>query len=225
MVKSTSNTSEDVKIPTISKEPHYHKLKETCPEVIHYAATTHGKTAFVLSTKEDPEGLGDMDQSNGTKQIENLIVFCGGISLHSAHTYCYYHLSKRILEMDKEFLDECLREKQNPRTEHTDRDVRDDHLAILRYEAYGRGRSSNPNKYQNKELFIGQLKELLDYVLGRPFVKKGCKVTVVGFSMGGCLATQFTNAHPEMVSDLILFSPAGGVWKLPAGAGLIKLPL
>ena len=228
VLKSSDDTSapgDDVKFQQIvvDNKAYHHKLKDVCPEVIHYAPSSHGRSAFVLSSKQHLEGIVDLESSSGAP-IENIVCCLGGISLHSAHTYCYYQLSKRILEMDKDYVGECLNEERNPTTEHTSRGFHDDNLAILRYEAYGRGKSSNPNHDQNRELFVGQLKELLDYVLSKPVVKKNCKITVLGFSMGGCLATQFTHTHPDMVDALILFSPAGGVWKLPTGAGLIKLP-
>tara|TARA_R110002012_G_scaffold233652_2_gene406898 strand:- start:11483 stop:12412 length:930 start_codon:yes stop_codon:yes gene_type:complete len=73
----------------------------------------------------------------------------------------------------------------------------------LTYDLYGRGYSDRPSGAQDRHFFLGQLEELLDNQnVTEPF-------TVVGYSMGGSIATCFTAAFPDKVSRLILVASAG----------------
>lgn len=74
---------------------------------------------------------------------------------------------------------------------------------VLSYDLYGRGYSDRPSGAQTLDFHTGQLRELLD-ALGLHI-----PVTLLGFSMGGAIATQFTADHPDRVERLILLATAG----------------
>ena len=74
---------------------------------------------------------------------------------------------------------------------------------VLVYDLYGRGFSDRPPGAQNADFFCRQLNDLLqDQKVTGDF-------TLVGYSMGGAIATAFTAAHPERVRQLVLLAPAG----------------
>ncbi|MBV1905189.1 MAG: alpha/beta hydrolase [Pseudomonadales bacterium] len=73
---------------------------------------------------------------------------------------------------------------------------------VLRYDLYGRGYSDRPELKYNGSLFDSQLSELL----------KNLNLTlpadIIGLSMGGAIATDFTAKHPENVRKLVLIDPS-----------------
>ncbi|MEX0302398.1 MAG: alpha/beta fold hydrolase [Leisingera sp.] len=74
---------------------------------------------------------------------------------------------------------------------------------VLSYDLYGRGLSDRPGGLQDRAFFLAQLEELLaDQDIGDDF-------TLIGYSMGGAIATAFAAAHPERVREIILLAPAG----------------
>lgn len=74
---------------------------------------------------------------------------------------------------------------------------------VLTYDLYGRGLSARPRVEHDRAFYLRQLSELLDHL--------GIEgdVTLVGYSMGGSIATAFTAEHPERVRRLILLASAG----------------
>jgi len=74
---------------------------------------------------------------------------------------------------------------------------------VLTYDLYGRGFSDRPAGAQNRRFFLRQLDALLEHegVTG-PF-------TLVGYSMGGAIATCWAAEHPERLDRLVLVAPAG----------------
>jgi len=96
---------------------------------------------------------------------------------------------------------------------------RDSGYLTLVYDLYGRGWSDRPWVDYDLELFDEQLERLLRKVGIRR------SVHLVGLSMGGIIASEFTLRHPEMVTSLTLINPAGFAVEEPAGAGLITAPL
>ncbi|WP_238366317.1 alpha/beta fold hydrolase [Mesobacterium pallidum] len=74
---------------------------------------------------------------------------------------------------------------------------------VLTYDLYGRGLSDRPPGRQDRAFFLGQFEELLE--------NQGLKspVLLVGYSMGGAIATTYAAAHPERVRQLVLLAPAG----------------
>ena len=79
---------------------------------------------------------------------------------------------------------------------------------ILIYDLFGRGYSDRPAGLQDSAFFIRQLNELL----ASQKVETG--LTVLGYSMGGAIATAFGAAHPDRIRQLVLIAPAG--IRLPA---------
>jgi len=72
----------------------------------------------------------------------------------------------------------------------------------LRYDLFGRGFSERPHVKYKIDLFVGQLKELLDALEFK-------QVNLIGLSMGGAIASTFTVNFPERVRTLILIDPVG----------------
>ncbi len=73
----------------------------------------------------------------------------------------------------------------------------------LIYDLYGRGYSDRPGGAQDRQFFLTQLEELLEH----QGVTDG--ITLLGYSMGGSIATCFAAAFPARVDRLILLAPAG----------------
>jgi pimeloyl-ACP methyl ester carboxylesterase len=74
---------------------------------------------------------------------------------------------------------------------------------VLRYDLLGRGFSDRPDVNYDLDLFVRQLKGLLDALdIGSP-------VCLVGLSMGGPITATFTARYPERVEKLVLIDPAG----------------
>ncbi len=76
-------------------------------------------------------------------------------------------------------------------------------LQVLTYDLYGRGYSDAPLTRHSAPFFTRQLNELLDHLgINVP-------VTLIGYSMGGAIATSFAAAHPERTHRVVLIAPAG----------------
>ncbi|HET9913786.1 MAG TPA: alpha/beta hydrolase [Anaerolineales bacterium] len=74
---------------------------------------------------------------------------------------------------------------------------------VIRYDLFGRGFSDRPDTEYNIDLFVRQLRELLDALrCSRP-------VSLVGLSTGGPITAAFTARFPERVSRLVLIDPIG----------------
>jgi len=74
---------------------------------------------------------------------------------------------------------------------------------VLTYDLYGRGYSDRPGGAQDVAVFVEQLDDL--------FADQGVvePVMLVGYSMGGAIATGFAARHPGRVRELVLIAPAG----------------
>ncbi|WP_417726717.1 alpha/beta fold hydrolase [Roseovarius sp.] len=74
---------------------------------------------------------------------------------------------------------------------------------VLVYDLYGRGYSDRPKGPQDSAFFITQLEELLE--------DQGVEddITLLGYSMGGAIATAFAALHAERLRTLVLIAPAG----------------
>jgi len=73
----------------------------------------------------------------------------------------------------------------------------------LRYDLYGRGYSDRVRADHDADLYCRQLSELLDVldVKGR--------VSLIGYSMGGGIATEFAARDADRIEYLVLLAPAG----------------
>ncbi len=74
---------------------------------------------------------------------------------------------------------------------------------VLIYDLYGRGHSSAPYGLQTPGVFCRQLEDLLAH---EDITQK---VTLLGYSMGGTIATAFAAHSADRVSRLVLIAPAG----------------
>ena len=74
---------------------------------------------------------------------------------------------------------------------------------VLTYDLYGRGFSARPSGPQTMDFFLGQLRALLDDQ------KVTGPLTVLGYSMGGQIATGFTAEEGRRIAALILAAPSG----------------
>ncbi|MEM6303682.1 MAG: alpha/beta hydrolase [Pseudomonadota bacterium] len=74
---------------------------------------------------------------------------------------------------------------------------------VLTYDLYGRGYSDRPRGKQDAAFFLRQLSDLMTHeeVRGR--------VTLIGYSMGGAIATCYAAANPTRLRQLVLIAPAG----------------
>lgn len=92
-------------------------------------------------------------------------------------------------------------------------------MRVLTYDNYGRGYSDRPDTPNDAELFDRQLLELLDSQ------NITAPVNLVGYSMGGAIATYFTSKHHERVAKLGLIAPAG--FKIEPGltAAIMRVPM
>ena len=74
---------------------------------------------------------------------------------------------------------------------------------VLRYDLFGRGYSDRPHTQYNIDLFVRQLRDLLDGL--------GCTrpVSLAGLSTGGPISAVFTERYPERVDKLVLIDPVG----------------
>ena len=78
----------------------------------------------------------------------------------------------------------------------------DSGFRVLRYDLFGRGFSDRPHVQYNIDLFVNQLRELLDAFNIE-------QVNVIGLSMGGAIATTFTVSFPRRVGRLVLMDSIG----------------
>jgi pimeloyl-ACP methyl ester carboxylesterase len=74
---------------------------------------------------------------------------------------------------------------------------------VLVYDLYGRGFSDRPEEVQEKGFFNRQLEDLLAHLgIEEPF-------HLIGYSMGGAIATGFAATYPARVRRLVLLASAG----------------
>ena len=88
---------------------------------------------------------------------------------------------------------------------------------VLVYDHYGRGFSDRPTAAQDRTFFVSHLDELLQ-ALGETE-----KFLLIGYSMGGAVATAYTAAFEKRVRNLVLLAPAGMGHQLGPLAKIIRL--
>ncbi len=74
---------------------------------------------------------------------------------------------------------------------------------VLVYDLYGRGFSDRPDGSQDKAFFNHQLDDLLTHL------KIDSDFHLIGYSMGGAIATGFAATYPARVRRLVLLASAG----------------
>jgi len=92
-------------------------------------------------------------------------------------------------------------------------------LRVVRYDLYGRGLSDRVDGDYGLDLYVAQLRELVDHVApGRP-------VDLVGFSLGGMVVSEFAIRHSDRVRRLALIAPSGVGTDMPLVAKLAVAPV
>ncbi|WP_090201686.1 alpha/beta fold hydrolase [Yoonia tamlensis] len=76
---------------------------------------------------------------------------------------------------------------------------------VLVYDLYGRGLSDNVAGRQDRAYFLRQLTDLL------AFHRLSEDITLVGYSMGGAIATAYSAQNPHCIKRLILIAATGVV--------------
>lgn len=91
---------------------------------------------------------------------------------------------------------------------------------VLTYDLYGRGFSDRPSGLQDSLFFLRQLNDLLDDQ------KVDDDITLIGYSMGGAIATVFAADQPHGLRQLVLLAPAGsGRLDVSLAERLVSLPV
>ena len=73
---------------------------------------------------------------------------------------------------------------------------------VIRYDTFGRGFSDNPDVEYSTELYVNQLKNLLDSLAIE-------KVNLIGLSDGGRTVAMMAALYPERINELIFVAPSG----------------
>jgi pimeloyl-ACP methyl ester carboxylesterase len=85
---------------------------------------------------------------------------------------------------------------------------------VLNYDQFGRGYSDRPDVTYDQELYLRQLRELADKLGStKPF-------DLIGLSLGGGTAVNFSARYPDRVDKLILISPLINDYKVPSYFGI-----
>jgi len=90
---------------------------------------------------------------------------------------------------------------------------------VLRYDLYGRGYSDRPDGDYSQAFYRKQLVDLLDAL------KINQPVDLVGVSMSGALAVDFTANYPDRVKDLVLIAPMINSIKNDTNFKLMRIPV
>jgi pimeloyl-ACP methyl ester carboxylesterase len=86
----------------------------------------------------------------------------------------------------------------------------------LSYDKYGRGYSDRPAVTYDQELYTRQLMELVEKL------KIGQRFDLIGYSLGGGTAVNFTAQYPDRVQKLVIVSPLVNNFKVPT---LFQIPV
>jgi pimeloyl-ACP methyl ester carboxylesterase len=90
---------------------------------------------------------------------------------------------------------------------------------VLRYDMYGRGYSDRPDGDYSQAFYRKQLVDLLDAL------KIKQPIDLIGLSMGGGLAMDFTANYPDRVKDLVLIAPMINSIKNDTNFKLMRIPV
>ena len=90
---------------------------------------------------------------------------------------------------------------------------------VLTYDHYGRGYSDRPDTAYGAALYERQLLELLDAIGPQEAVE------LVGYSMGGAIATRVAGRHASRIDKVGLIAPAGLIVEQGDEARLLTVPI
>jgi len=83
-------------------------------------------------------------------------------------------------------------------------------IASFRFDFLGSGESDGDFEDMTVLNELAEAETILDYVRSHPSINSE-KVIVLGFSMGGLVASLLAGDHPEIIEKLILLAPAGNM--------------
>ncbi len=90
---------------------------------------------------------------------------------------------------------------------------------VLAFDHFGRGFSDHLDSVYDKDFFDS---ELLEFLVAMKLQKP---IYLLGYSLGGGIATVFTSRHPEWVKKLILIAPVGFVPEFSGRNKLVLIPV
>ena len=96
---------------------------------------------------------------------------------------------------------------------------------VLTYDIYGRGYSDGVSENQDLEKVVSQLAQLLLYLSEETGGLTTQPFALVGYSMGGGIASGFAARFPHLVRSLVMMAPAGAAIPIPLDAQFATLPL
>ncbi|KAK1939848.1 putative alpha/beta hydrolase protein [Babesia divergens] len=101
--------------------------------------------------------------------------------------------------------------------------LEDNKYTVVSFDLYGHGLSAIPRydifgSNYSLDFFVDQADEVLEH-----FGLHERPLSVIGISMGACLAAAFCDRHPERVERMILISPAGIIRRRPFMVKAIRL--
>ena len=77
------------------------------------------------------------------------------------------------------------------------------HFKVIAMDMRGAGKSSRPNYHYSMDMFVEDIKGLIDYLNIK-------KVNLIAHSFGGMIAQNYALKYPETVENLVLISTTGG---------------
>ena len=90
---------------------------------------------------------------------------------------------------------------------------------VLQYDYFGKGYSDRVVAKYDLNFFINQIEELIDKL------KIPLPVNLIGWSLGGLIATQYASKHIKEIEKLILISPVGIDVTFSIVARIVKTPI
>ncbi len=86
-------------------------------------------------------------------------------------------------------------------------------------DLYGHGKSARPDLRYDNGLFIGQMLEFIDRLIGQQ------PISVIGHSLGSVIAAQLATEAPDRIEKLVLAAPLIDFTATTPSINLLKIPL
>eukprot|EP01130_Rhizamoeba_saxonica_P009857 TRINITY_DN4023_c0_g1_i1.p1 TRINITY_DN4023_c0_g1~~TRINITY_DN4023_c0_g1_i1.p1 ORF type:complete len:1732 (-),score=349.59 TRINITY_DN4023_c0_g1_i1:62-5257(-) len=85
----------------------------------------------------------------------------------------------------------------------------DEGFTVLIYDLWGRGKSENVSEEHSLELFVEQLRDLMNHNEISSVLGTERTFSVIGFSLGTAIAMGYVNIYPNQVKSIVLIAPIG----------------
>ena len=86
-------------------------------------------------------------------------------------------------------------------------------------DLYGHGKSARPEVRYNNDLFVGQMLEFMEQLVGQQ------PVSLIGHSLGSAIAARLTTKYPDRIERLVLAAPLVDFIASTPAIKLLKIPL